>query len=107
MIFHRKIQRLLIFSRKINLVRIARRQIFYLHKYKHFAATPGTYDQDQIKLRNQALHYWELPDKKREEQEMRNRKRNWHQANYEEQKRPESVTDLFDRYSKKVGGGAT
>lgn len=42
--------------------RIAQRQIYYLIKYWNFAKAAGNYDQDQEKLREKALKYWELPD---------------------------------------------
>jgi hypothetical protein len=42
--------------------RIARRQIFYLRKYRKYAMEPGVWDRDQAKLREEALRYWELPD---------------------------------------------
>uniref|UniRef100_A0A914ME38 Cap-specific mRNA (nucleoside-2'-O-)-methyltransferase 1 n=1 Tax=Meloidogyne incognita TaxID=6306 RepID=A0A914ME38_MELIC len=41
---------------------IARRQIFYLRKYRKYASEPGVIDGDQEKLREEALKYWELPD---------------------------------------------
>ncbi|KAL3072784.1 hypothetical protein niasHS_017758 [Heterodera schachtii] len=82
----------------------ARRQVFYLRKYKHFAANPGTFDQDQAKLREEALKYWELPDIERpKDPTYFNRKRTAAQMDEERQiyqnQRPETANEMFRRYS--------
>ncbi|KAI3420231.1 hypothetical protein GPALN_003548 [Globodera pallida] len=89
---------------RTSIEEIARRQVFYLKKYRHFASNPGTFDQDQAKLREDALKYWDLPDFERPKDTPRfNRNRTSGHMEEERQmsqnQRPETVGDLFRRYS--------
>lgn len=43
----------------------AKRQIFYLNKYREFSRDKSAFDDKQSDLRRDCLQYWEIPDKLR------------------------------------------